>query len=993
MHCVRLSRISLVYPIQLSQALLLPVLLWLVFFSGLLHAQTAEATLRGVVTDPSGASVPGALVQVLQAGAERRATTNNSGQYQIGPLTPGTYRIRVLAKGFDVTQKENFEIKGSTVFDVQLTIQAETQVVNVEEEAARVSVDPASNGTAIVLGEKELEALSDDPDELSQELQAMAGPGAGPDGGQMYIDGFTGGEMPPKSSIREVRINSNPFSAEYDKPGFGRIEIFTKPGMNNFHGQVFGQYNNEYFNSRSPLLTQSTRPFYKQEFFGANVTGPLVKNKASFSLDFEHRIIDENAFVLATTLDSSLNPQSVNQAVVTPQSRNSVSPRLDYTINANNTLVVRYQDTRIGLDKQGVGSYNLPSTAYNQSTVENTLQATETAVLSAKAINETRFQYLRSNISNQGNNSVPTLNVAGAFVSGGAQIGNSGTTVNNFELTNATTVTHGAHTVKWGVRLRDALDRDTSVNNFGGMYTFFGGIGPELNADNQAVAGTQIQLSALEVYRRTLLFQGLPAAQIRALGGGASQFSLTAGVPTTSLNQLDAGLFVNDDWRVRPNLTVSYGLRYETQTNIHDFRDIAPRLGIAWGLGSGGNRTAKTVLRFGFGIFYDRVAETVFLNANRYNGQTQQSYLLLNPTFFPSIPTPAQLASASQAQQLQPVTGNARAPETIQASLGIDRQINKHLRLSAQYVESRGIHLINTRNINAPVDGSYPYGDDSIRLITETSGVSRSHQIFISPNVNFKKIFLFGFYALSYGQDNNEGNPADPYNLRAEWGPSSYTDVRNRGVLGSSIPLFWRLTVNPFLVAGSGTPYTITTGQDTLKTGSPTERPSLVADASAAQCQGGSLVYASGFGCFNLNPAPGATVIGRNSARGPANVTLNLRLARTWSFGNKGETGMPDGMGGPPPGGGPRGGGGPPGGGPPGGGPPPGMFGAPSGKRFNLTLSVMARNVLNHPNYGVPTGDLSSPFFGQSRSLAGFGPFGSPSTYNRKIDVQLRFQF
>ena len=180
MHCVRLSRISLVYPIQFSQALLLPVLLWLVFFSGLLHAQTAEATLRGVVTDPSGASVPGALVQVLQAGAERRATTNNSGQYQIGPLTPGTYRIRVLAKGFDVTQKENFEIKGSTVFDVQLTIQAETQVVNVEEEAARVSVDPASNGTAIVLGEKELEALSDDPDELSQELQAMAGPGAGP---------------------------------------------------------------------------------------------------------------------------------------------------------------------------------------------------------------------------------------------------------------------------------------------------------------------------------------------------------------------------------------------------------------------------------------------------------------------------------------------------------------------------------------------------------------------------------------------------------------------------------------------------------------------------------------------------------------------------------------------------------------------------------------------------------------------------------------------
>jgi hypothetical protein len=203
-------------------------------------------------------------------------------------------------------------------------------------------------------------------------------------------------------------------------------------------------------------------------------------------------------------------------------------------------------------------------------------------------------------------------------------------------------------------------------------------------------------------------------------------------------------------------------------------------------------------------------------------------------------------------------------------------------------------------------------------------------------------------------------------------------------------------------MASSGAPYNITTGRDTNLDGVTAERPALVAGLPAAQCSGGDLYWAAGFGCFNLNPAAGTTVIGRNSARGPANVNLGLRLARTWSFGSKGESGPaengpPPGMGGVRgggpggPGGGPGGGGPPPGGGP--GGPPSGLFGGSSGKKYNLTLSVMARNVLNHANYGAPSGDLSSPYFGAYRSLAGFGPFGGNSTYNRKVDLQLRLTF
>jgi hypothetical protein len=311
------------------------------------------------------------------------------------------------------------------------------------------------------------------------------------------------------------------------------------------------------------------------------------------------------------------------------------------------------------------------------------------------------------------------------------------------------------------------------------------------------------------------------------------------------------------------------------------------------------------------------------------------------------------------------------------------------------------VHLLNSLNINAPVNGVYPFGDPGIRLLTESSGVSRTHQLFFSPNVNYKKVFLFGFYVYSHGKDNNEGEPANPNNLGAEYGPSSFADVRHRFVVGTSIPLPLKISVSPFIVASSGAPYNITTGQDTNLDGFASERPSLNTSLSAASCTGTSLKYESGFGCFNLDPAAGTQTIGRNYARGPASFTVNLRVARTWSFGSKGESGMRD-QGGPPGGGGgggggPRGGGGPPGGGggPGGGGPPPGMFGgATSGKKYNLTLTASARNLLNHANYSAPSGDLSSPLFGQSTSLAsGFGPGGGSSTFERKIDLQLRLQF
>ncbi|MBI1898138.1 MAG: carboxypeptidase regulatory-like domain-containing protein [Acidobacteria bacterium] len=819
--------------------------------------------------------MPGAHVEVRgpSESAERiqRARTDRSGRYSFPSLRTGNYQVRVRAKGFAPAEKNDLRVAGPTTFDAQLVIEAAREVVNIDTEATGVTPDPAANGSAVVLGRKQIAALSDDPDELAQQLRVLAGPAPGPGGGQIYIDGFLGGNLPPKSTIREVRINANPFSPEYDRPGFGRIEIFTKPGSGSFRGEALAQYNNKFLNARNPLLAQSAPP-YDAQLYNLNFSGPVKKNKGSFTVDAERRRIEENALILATTLDDNLSPVRVSESFATPLTRTAIAPRFDYSINEKNTLVVRYQDVRANLENEGVGGFSLRSRAYNQTRVENTAQITETATIGPRAINETRFQFMRSRVQNTGDDATPAIIVQDAFYGGGPTTGNSSTARNTWELTNISTYIRGAHTLKWGGRVRGSLLTDTSYDNFAGTYTFF----------------------TLEGYQKTLALEraGYSGSEIVQLGTGPSPFSLNAGTPTTQVNQADVGLFVNDDWRVRPNLTISLGVRYEAQRNIGGRGEWAPRLGIAWGLDGKPNRPPKTVLRAGVGTFYDRIPEVVTLNALRYNGTTQQSYLIFHPDFFPAIPPPSVLQASRQPQRLQPVSSAIAAPRIYQTSVGIERQIRPYARVTATWISTRGVRLLNARNINAPLNGAYPFGDAAVRLLTESAGFSRLNQFVVNPSMNYKRLVVSGFYALSYGRDDTSCEPipsyspggcvpADPYNRRAEWGPSNYGDVRHRMVVMAVVPLPWGSSVMPFFIANSGQPYNITTGLDPYETGFPTARPELLPGVAGSACQGSGLVYAAGFGCFQLSPAPSAPTVGRNSGRGPGTVSLGLRVSRT----------------------------------------------------------------------------------------------------------------
>src|SRR6266852_1934667 len=402
-----------------SQMFFRPAILSLsiLLFASLAIAESDTGILRGHVTDPSGAIITNADVVMTPAnGSPITTQTNSQGMYEFKNLSPGKYTLNVVAPGFALYENDNVVIADQPLrLNIPMTIEVQEQKVQVSDTAPTIDVNPSSNAGAIVISGKELEALPDDPDELQSDLEALAGPSAGPNGGQMYIDGFTGGQLPPKSSIREIRINQNPFSSEYDKLGYGRIEVFTKPGTDKFHGQFSVEGNSSAMNSRNPFLGAATQQPYDSVIYQGNIGGPINK-KASFFLNVQRRNIDEIAVVNAPVLDLS-------ESVPNPRTRTNIGPRIDYQVSPNNTLTARYQFYRDTQQNAGVGGTVLPEAGYNTTSTEHTVQISDTQVFGAKVINETRFQYLRDNSAQNPLSTGIGINVISEFTRGSSSAG------------------------------------------------------------------------------------------------------------------------------------------------------------------------------------------------------------------------------------------------------------------------------------------------------------------------------------------------------------------------------------------------------------------------------------------------------------------------------------------------------------------------------------------------------------------------------------------
>lgn len=1006
-----------------------------IIFSSAIFAQQM-GSLGGQVLDASGAALVGATVTVVEAGGTVEITrgtktsiTNQRGEFSVAGLPPGTYTVRAIADKFGLYENTGVVIKAGAreELTIVLTIAESTTEVVVETNT-EVDTSLDSNKSATVLGQEEIDALPDDPDELEAALQALAGPSAGPNGGQIYIDGFTGGRLPPRESIREIRINQNPFSAEYERLGLGRIEILTKPGSDKWRGSANFNFNDESLNSRNPFSLN--RAPSQTKTFGGNISGPIKKGKSSFFFDINNRLVDNSAVVNATILDPSFNIVAFREEFRLPTRRFSVSPRIDYQINKNNTLVARYNFTRSSNENQGIGDTRLPSLGYETKSTDQDIQITETMIINPKTINETRFRFEHETRDQLGDNSIPTITVSSAFTGGGSQIGLSFNHVNNWELQNYTTTTLGAnsqHSLKFGARLRGISIKDRSENNFGGSFVFpgFFATGSPFDLNNNGL------VEPIEQYRAKVMGNSSPLLN-------PTQFNITTGNPLADVSRFDFGGFVTDDWRVNPKLTLGFGLRYENQTNINDKLNFAPRFNFAFSPGAGGARAPKTVFRGGFGVFYDRFSENLTLQAERFDGTRQLSLsvsandpdpvrraaaitLLNQPVFtttgVTNVPTAAQiLAALPQSNTIRLVSPELQSPYTMQVAMSVERQLPARTSVSLFFVASRTLHLLRTRNINAPICPTSLNCNNAVRpdptrggiYQYESSGVFNQQQLIFNFRTTLSsKVNLSGNYRLGFAKGNSDGAgtfPAYSYDLSGEYGNAS-SDIRHNATLVGNITLPWRIQASPFIIMSSGRPFNITNGIDSNGDLQFTERPTYTALFARCTALGLTNSFCDASGVSNPN-----AIIPRNYARGPGFFAVNMRLSKSFGFGksrtaavagggqggrNRGGAAVGGGgdvvAGAGGPGGGGRGGGGGFGGG-------GGRGGGGNDKPYNLNVGVSINNLFNNVNFNNPIGSISSSRFGQYTSTSGgFGGFGGGGGggggSNRRIELQLRFSF
>ncbi|HET9179406.1 MAG TPA: carboxypeptidase regulatory-like domain-containing protein [Terriglobia bacterium] len=951
-------------------------------FSAAVFAQTGNGTVSGQVTDPSGAVIPAATVTLTGPNRQTKAAqTDAQGRYTFHHLAPGQYSVQITTQGFSTFTKAGINVAAghAQVVDAQLALTMQTQQVTVESEGQQLSVSPEENVGAVVLKGEALKSLSDDPDELQEELQQLAGPAAGPNGGEIYIDGFSGGELPPKEAILEVRVNQNPFSAQYERLGYGRIDITTKPGFSKYHGSVFSYGNDSSFNSRNPFV--ATQPGYHSQMYAGSFGGPLGK-KLSFFLGMFHRSSDSTSIITPVVPTPAFNPNGmqISQAIPSPSSRTNISPRVDFQLTNTNVMSVRYQRWSRNDTNDGLSEFSLPSQAYDSTAVSQRVQVSDTQVISTRTVMQNRFEYRHSTDDQNPFSTDPEIRVLGAFTGGGNSSGTSRDTENRYEFQSLTSTNFGKHSLTYGGRVRFDDEAINSTSGYNGTFTFTG-------------------IQSYSSFQQGLA-QGLTPEEIVAAGGGANQFSITTGNPVAKVNRFDYALYTEDNWRTLPNLSLTLGLRFEGQTDIQDHFDIAPRFGLAWGI-DGHGKAPKTVLRAGAGIFYDRLDTENILQAEQLNGINQQRFVVNSPDFLPpGLPPASSIAASAAFPTIYQISRQFQSPYVIEGAIGLERQINKNIKTSVTYITTHGIHQLLTRNINAPLPGTFdpadptsgirPFGNVGNIYQYEDAGLYNENQLIANFNIRMgAAVSLFGYYTLSYananavqGENGASSFPMNQYDLSQSYGSAPWV-TRNRFFVGGSTSLPYGLTFSPFLVFTSGHPYSVTLGQDLNGDSIFNDRPAFASDA----CITCSQPVKSDF----INPTLGGPLIPVNYYFGPSQFSMNARLSKTFGFGREVEGGGGRGEGG---GGGGyhRDHGGLGGRGLSGGGGGP-RFGGSSDRRFTLEVGVMAHNVFNKVNLGTPVGSLTSPdyLFGRSNSLAG-GFFNNPSA-NRRLDLFARFNF
>jgi hypothetical protein len=440
-----------------------------------------------------------------------------------------------------------------------------------------------------------------------------------------------------------------------------------------------------------------------------------------------------------------------------------------------------------------------------------------------------------------------------------------------------------------------------------------------------------------------------------------------------AVRQFDAGIFWGDEWKARPNLTINYGLRYEAQTNIDDRRALAPRVGLAWAPRSPSNGRT-TVLRAGFGVFYDRFPLSDVLTSQRFDGTVQSQYVVSSPAFFPAVPDLPTLTNSGAPQVVWQQEIGLRAPYVLQSAFSLEQQATRTTTLALTYTNSHGLHQLRSIVTDA--------GTLTQAFIMTSSGLYNQNQIV----ANFRtkpssQVSLFGYYVFNHASTNTDGLgtfPENPKDNTGEYGPAA-SDIHHRVLVGGSLQMRGNIRISPYVIVQSGAPFNITTGEDQFGTTLFNCRPGVVESLAPG-------IIATSYGLLDPNPVDNETILPRNFGRGPGQMTVNMRIGKTIGIGPlkgvssaKSDTGPQINAANMSAPGGLR-----------------GLFGAPSSdRRFGLTIGMSARNLMNHNNHGPIIGDITSPLFGHANQVAGNPNIEGflENANNRRLELQIKFLF
>lgn len=902
---------------------------------GMGSAQTTapETLLAGTVEDPSGARIPLATVHVAGHGMARDLHTDSVGHFETW-VPRGDYSLTIAADGFRAAQRDvhlGADADGAPLH-VSLQIAARPEEIAVADDRAN-STSAADNLSSIELHGPELEMLSDDDATFRQELLALAGGiGKAP---QVYVDGFTGARIPPKNAIRAVRINRNPFSAQWDQFGLGRVEIDTKPGADRMHGTLNVAGSDNVLNSSDPYASSAQPPYYFLNFDG-NVSGPLGK-KTSWMLAGVFNDLQNSVAV------NAFAPAQISEAVPDPQKLDTASLRIDRQVTPDNTFTGRFEFDRVTLNNGGVGQLVLPSQGYASTLDTSTLQLSDEQIIGLSTVNQSRFEYVRTRLDQHpvstpsGSCVAPlssatcTIVVQGSFAGGADPAQLLRDSLDHFEFQDYLSVEHRTHFLRLGARYRLDRDANTSTAGYNGQFTF--------------------------------------ASLVDYAANQPSQYTLTAGKPSATVLTGDLAFYAEDEWKAAPNLTVDYGVRFESQSAIPDHFDPGPRVGISWAAHRKGAKTPLVVLRGSFGVFYTRFPVPQLLTSVRQNGVSQQSYILEDAATLKSL-----YQSYLYARMQPPIAAATPTPWQLSPRLRssydlITQAVAEHSfgrfgAVSVTWLNARGVHQYLSRNVNAPMPGTgaRPLGGNGNVYQFSSDGMERANILVVNGHVTVaRRLSMFSTLLLIRHDTDFTGVnafPSNQYNLAQDYGRENSTAHR-QFFSGASLRLPHGFTADAFFTADGGTPFNITTGTDLNGDSIFNDRPSFATSASPA----GSVV-ATRWGTFDLTPQPGEKIIPINYGIGPMFVYLQFSAGKTFTFGPRPSSGVA----------------------PAGAKPLP-----PAPPRYSLSFSVEAQNLLNHANGSLPVGVLSSPLFGQSLSQA--TNYTTNTAASRYIYLRTAFSF